>query len=194
LVTVTVLVTFQENVVVPFDPAVSVAVTVTEHEQAAVGVPEMVPVDAPMVRPAGRPVADQVNVWPDWESVARTVTLVAALPDVEVCEETELTVTLLLTVQAKVVVPYAPVLSEALTVTEHEHGAVGVPVIDPVEELMARPAGRPVADQVKVWPDWESVAEFVTVLMAVPVVPVWADLAVTVTLLDTVQLKLADPA
>jgi hypothetical protein len=92
------------------------------------------------------------------------------------------------------VVPDAPVLSVALTVTEHEHGAVGVPVMDPEEELIDRPVGRPVADQVNVWPDWESVAELVTVEMAVPVVLVCAALAVTVTVLAIVHEKLADPA
>ena len=33
-----------------------------------------------------------------------------------------------------------------------------LPLISPVLELIDRPGGRPVADQVKVWPDWESVA------------------------------------
>ena len=39
-----------------------------------VGVPVMVPVDGSMDRPAGRPVADQVRVAPDWESVAELAT------------------------------------------------------------------------------------------------------------------------
>jgi len=150
LVTVTVLDTFHVNVVVPLAPEVSVAVRVTAHEQAAVGVPDMVPVVAPIVRPAGSPVADQVKVWLDWESVARAVTLVTALPDVEACADTDDTVTRLFTVQAMTVVPEAPVLSVALTVTEHEHGAEGVPVMDPEVELIDRPVGRPVADQVNV--------------------------------------------
>ena len=39
---------------------------------------------------------------------------------------------------------------------------------DVVEELIANPTGRPVADQVKVAPDWESVAELVSGLVTVP--------------------------
>ena len=53
-------------------------------------------------------------------------------------------------------------------VTEQVQGAVGVPVIDPVELLMDSPAGRPVALQVRVAPDWVSVAELVTAVMAEP--------------------------
>ena len=41
--------------------------------------------------------------------------------------------------------PLAPVLSLAVTVTELEAAVVGVPVIRP-EELIDRPAGRPVAE------------------------------------------------
>ena len=45
-----------------------------------------------------------------------------------------------------------------------------MPETVPVEESIDRPAGRPVADQVKDdTPDWESVAELVRGLMAEPV-------------------------
>ena len=40
------------------------------------------------------------------------------------------TVTVLVTVQANDAVPEKPAPSVATMVTEHEHGAVGVPVID----------------------------------------------------------------
>ena len=36
-----------------------------------------------------------------------------------------------------------------MTVTEHVRGVVGVPVIAPVEALIDRPAGSPVADQLE---------------------------------------------
>ena len=52
------------------------------------------------------------------------------------------------TVQVMVRVPKDPDAAVALMVTEHEHGAVGVPEIDPVEGLIESPAGSPVADQV----------------------------------------------
>src|SRR5689334_20792952 len=46
--------------VLPEPPALAVAVAVTLKVPAAVGVPEMVPVEEPIVMPPGRPVADQV--------------------------------------------------------------------------------------------------------------------------------------
>ena len=58
--------------------------------------------------------------------------------------------------------------------TVEEPPFVGVPVIVPVVELIDRPAGSPVADQVKVAPGWVSVAESVTPVMAVPDTLVWA--------------------
>ena len=48
-------------------------------------------------------------------------------------------------VQVKVADPEAPVLSVAVTVTLEVPAVVGVPVISPVEELIDRPAGSPVA-------------------------------------------------
>ncbi len=50
-----------------------------------------------------------------------------------------------LTVQVNEVEPVAPVPSRAVTVTFDVPAAVGVPEISPVEELIDRPAGRPVA-------------------------------------------------
>jgi hypothetical protein len=58
----------------------------------------------------------------------------------------------------------------AVRVTEQVHGAVGAPVMVPVVPLIESPVGRPAADQVKVeTPACESVAEFDTGEMAVPV-------------------------
>ncbi len=45
---------------------------------------------------------------------------------------------------------------------------VGVPVMVPVAELTDRPAGRPLADQVKLAPAWVSVALLARAVMAVP--------------------------
>src|SRR5689334_5288760 len=62
------------------------------------------------------------------------------------------------TFQVKDVEPLALVVSLAVTVTLEDPAVVGVPEIRPVEELMDRPAGRPVALYVNVWPLSESVA------------------------------------
>ena len=63
----------------------------------------------------------------------------------------------------------------------------------PVVELTVRPVGRPVADQVSVWPVVVSVAELDTEVMAEPVtldlLPGW----VTLTAPVIVQAKLVDP-
>ena len=56
--------------------------------------------------------------------------------------------TVLETFQVNAAVPLLPPPSVAVTTTAHVHGAVGVPVMAPVEELIARPVGRPVAVQV----------------------------------------------
>jgi hypothetical protein len=56
--TVTLLVTVQANRVLPWEPALSVAVTVTVYEPPVVGVPDTVPVDGPIDSPAGSPVAE----------------------------------------------------------------------------------------------------------------------------------------
>ena len=83
------------------------------------------------------------------------------------------TTTELLTVQVNAADPACPVLSEATIRTEAEPGVVGVPVIVPVEELIDRPAGSPVADQVIVTPISVSVALEVSGVIAEPVVLVW---------------------
>jgi len=82
LVTVTALVMFQVNVAEPTAPALSVAVTVTEHEHAVVGVPVIAPVEVSIDRPAGRPVADhEAMAAVDEESEAELVSVLIALPD-----------------------------------------------------------------------------------------------------------------
>jgi hypothetical protein len=79
-------------------------------------------------------------------------------------------------------------------VTEQAQAVVGVPVMAPVDELIDRPAGRPVAvhdEMVAV--DEESEAEGVSELMAVPDTLVWVPGLVTVTVLLMFQVKVADP-
>ena len=49
------------------------------------------------------------------------------------------------TVQVKLALPAAPVVSVAVTVTLELPAVVGVPEIRPVEELIDSPAGRPEA-------------------------------------------------
>ena len=186
--TVTVLAIVQENVAVPKKPAPSVALIVTEEVPAVVGVPVIDPVELLIDSPAGRPVALQVNVAPDWLSVADEVRVVIAVPDVPVWVPGLLTVTLLVTVHVKVAVPDWLDGSVAVSVTEQVQGAVGVPETVPVDVLIDRPAGRPVADQVKVAPDWLSVAELVSGVMAEPVTFVWLPGLVTATVLVTVQV------
>src|SRR3984885_6153683 len=90
-----------------------------------------------------------------------------------------------LTVQVNVAVPFAPVVSVAVTVTDDVPAVVGVPEISPVEELIDSPAGRPVAVYVRVCPDAESLAATWR-LAAVPTVAVWPPGLVTVTVLVVV--------
>ncbi len=59
-------------------------------------------------------------------------------------------VVLAFSVQVKVAVPDAPVVSVAVTVMDELPTVVGVLVIRPVLELMLSPAGRPVALYVSV--------------------------------------------
>ncbi len=80
-VTSTLLVIVHANPVEPEAPDPSVAVRVTDEVPAVVGVPEMVPVDGSMVRPSGRPVADQVSVAAGELSVAELATGVMAEPE-----------------------------------------------------------------------------------------------------------------
>src|SRR5580700_2847305 len=128
-------------------PVVSVAVTVTLPLLAAVGVPEIRPEEL-MDSPAGNPVALNVSVCPDAESVAWTCRL-TAVPTVQDWAPGLVTVTVLapagFTVQLNVAEPDAPVVSLAVTVTVEVPAVVGVPEISPDEELIDSPAGSPVA-------------------------------------------------
>ena len=74
---------------------------------------------AEMESPGGAPVSDQpVMVAPASESVAVTVTGVTGEPAGEVWSAGVATVTVLSTVQLKVAVPWASVVSVAVSVTE----------------------------------------------------------------------------
>ena len=189
--TETVLVTVQAKEAWPVEPDESVAARVTLEVPAAVGVPEMVPVEGSMPSPAGRPVADQVSVADGEESVA-VAPRVTDEPETEDCAPGSETETALVTVQAKEAWPVEPDESVATRVTLEVPAAVGVPEMVPVEELRVRPAGRPVADQVSVADGEESVA----VAPRVTVAPETEDCAPgseTETMLVTVQAKEAWP-
>ncbi len=193
LTTETLLVTVQVIEVVPKKPAVSVAVITTAQVQAVVGVPVTDPVDVLIDSPAGRPVADHVSVWPDWVSAPAFVTVEMAVPDNEDWLPGLVTATVLVTVQVRDAVPEKLDPSVALRTTAQVQGAVGVPVTDPVVALINSPAGSPVADHVNVAPDWVSLAEFVTVEMAVPVTDDCVPGLTTETLLVTVQVIEVEP-
>ncbi len=76
-------------------------------------------------------------------------------------------------------------LEVAVTTDEYVAAVVGVPEIRPVEALIVRPAGRPVADQVKVpLPPLAVICSDI----AVPTLPVWLPGLVTVTAPATVQV------
>ena len=113
-----------------------------------VGVPVMVPVEELIESPAGRPVADQVRVAPDWESVAEAARPLMAEPVVDDWLPGLATDTVLVTFQVNEVEADRASESVAVTVTEQAHAAVGVPVTAPDEGLIDSPAGRPEAAKV----------------------------------------------
>ena len=154
----------------------------------------MTPVAASIVSPAGRPVADQVSVSPGRESVAPTANGVIAPPDTELCAPGEVTLTELVTVQVKVAEAVVEAESTTETVTWKVPAVVGVPVMMPVEELMARPTGSPVADQVSVAVDDESVAPTTSPATDTPEPLSWFPGEVTVRMLVMVQVKLDEAA
>ena len=63
----------------------------------------------------------------------------------------------------------------------------------PVAEAMDSPAGRPVADQVRLAPAWVSVAWSAKAVMRLLPVLDWGAGALTVTVLVMAQVKLAEP-
>ena len=146
-----------------------------------------------MDRPVGSPVADQVKLAPVWVSVAVAVRVEMALPAVLDLLPGLVTDTATLTVQVKLAEPELPRLSVAVRVTLEVPATVGVPVMAPVAPLSVSPVGSPVADQVRVVPEDESVALLASVVMALPAALDWAPGLVTATAPTTVQLKLAEP-
>ena len=74
-------------------------------------------------------------------------------------------------------------------VTEQVQNVLGVPVMAPVPDAMANPAGRPDWVHVSVAVDDVSVAIGVRVEMALPLLDRWAAMAVTATVLVMVQVK-----
>ena len=152
------------------------------------------PVDELIDRPVGRLVALQVSVAPVWVSDPTGVKGEMAEPETLALAEMAVTATVLVMVQAKLVTAVCPPKSVTLTTTEETPGVVGVPVMAPVEALMASPAGRPEADQVSTALGWVSLAEGYSVEMAEPVTLVWLPGLVTMIVSETVQAKVAEPA
>ena len=192
-VTTTVLVIVHEKVALPelAGVALSDAVRVTVVTPGVVGVPVMAPVEALMDSPVGRAEAAHAVMEAPDELVDATG-LKEMTPLVTLVLEPGLvTVMAPETFQVKVADPakVGVELSVAVMVTEHAHEDVGVPVMDPVEELIESPAGRPTALQVSVAPTWESLPLLVRVAIADPVTLDWADFAVTTTVLVVVQVK-----
>jgi hypothetical protein len=124
----------------------SVTVMVTLLVPAAVGMPDMTPVPALMVKPAGSPLAAQEYGCVPPAASASAAYDVPVIPignDAVVIESPELITSDSVFVAVRTV---GVELSVTVIVTEAEPAAVGVPVICPVEALMARPAGNPAAD------------------------------------------------
>jgi len=194
LVTETVLEIVQVNEAEPVKPALSVAWTVTEHAHAVVGVPVMAPLEALMDRPAGRPLAvHEEIVAVDDESVAELERVEMAEPERCDCAPGLATVTVLETVQVNDVLALNDSESVAVTVTEHVHAVVGVPVMAPEPLLMVKPAGRPVAAKVTELPPVVSCgAAMVNPEMAVPDVFDWLPGLVT-DRLSTFQVRVIEP-
>ena len=192
-VTTTVLVIVHEKVALPelAGVALSDAVRVTVVTPGVVGVPVMAPVEALMDSPVGRAEAAHAVMEAPDELVDATG-LKEMTPLVTLVLEPGLvTVMAPETFQVKVADPakVGVELSVAVMVTEHAHEDVGVPVTDPVEELMASPVGRPLWVQVRVRPVWVSVAEFASEEMAEPTAEDCPPGLVTTTVLVVVQVK-----
>ena len=112
-----------------------------------VGVPVMTPVRRLMESPAARCHRPNRSASPSMdESEALMASGVMAVPETSDWGPGLVTDKVLVTVQAKVACPLKPALSVAVTVTEQDPAVVGVPVMEPVDELIESPAGRPVAD------------------------------------------------
>ena len=166
----------------------------TGYTPAVVGVPVTVPVEPAMDSPGGRPEADhEAMVAVDDESVAELVSPAMAVPVTLLWPEWAVTETVLVIVQVNAAVPLKLLPSVAVRTTEEEPAVVGVPVMVPLEPLIDRPTGSPVADQVSVAPDWVSVAEFVRPAIAVPDTSDWLPGLVTVTVLVIVQENDVEP-
>ena len=129
----------------------------------------------------------------DDESVAELLCVEMAVPVTLFCVPGLVTVTVLVMFQVKVVLWASVWVSVAVTVTEQAQAVVGVPLMTP-EELMLRPAGRPVAPNVTELPpvvSWGAL--MVRLEMAVPDVFVWVPGLVTERA-STFQVRVIDPA
>lgn len=104
----------------------------------------MMPVDAPIASPAGRPETVQVRAVALSSSAAGTASE-TGLPAVVTCAPGLPTTIVFLAVQVKDAEPVAVVASVTVTLTVPDEALVIVPEIRPVALPIASPAGRPVA-------------------------------------------------
>ena len=138
------------NVLLADAPMGSVAVSVTELTPEADGVPVIAPVPELILKPAGKPTAVYVSVWPALGSVKAPVGRLKLKVEPTVLVE-EVNVPLKTggrlgpTVMPNSPEVDKPPVSRAVSVTELVPVADGVPVIAPVPAFTLSPAGKPVA-------------------------------------------------
>ena len=169
------------NAFVPGLFAASFTCTVSDTVPAVVGVPEITPVDATRLSPAGNVPALTLQVYGEVPPLACSV-VEYAVPVVPPGSDVVVTVggcTIVATTILNACVPILFAASFSCTVNDAVPAVVGVPVICPVELFSERPAGKKpkVTDHVYgvVPPLASRVVEY-----AVPVVPPGSDVVVTV--------------
>jgi hypothetical protein len=154
----------------------------------------MAPLEPLMVRPVGKPVWDhEVMVAAEEESDAELLSVEIGVPVTLDWVPGLATVTVLVTFHVNVVLAVSVWVSVAVTVTEQAHAVVGVPVMAPLEELIERPVGRPVAEKVTELPPVVSCgALMVRELMPLPEAFDWVPGLVT-DRASTFQMRLMEP-
>ena len=121
-------------------PPPFVAFTFTVDVPAAVGVPEISPLDAFTLNPAGKPVA--AKLVGEFVAVIWYVNAVPVVPFADVALVTTGAAAAIVIVSVRLPLPALFVaVSEAVVVP----AAAGVPEINPVEVFTLRPVGNPVA-------------------------------------------------
>ena len=139
------VITFSVKLFVPAAVRASATAAATVNVPAAVGVPEMMPVEESMANPAGSPEADQTyGVVPP---VAVGFAEVYATPTSPSGIDTgHVTTSAGFTVIAYAFVAVAVMASVMVRDTLNVPAVVGEPEIAPVDELIVRPGGSPLPD------------------------------------------------